>query len=207
MEPDGPRSRLRPARPGSLPSGALPPREAPRAPRPWCRARRAVPARSPAMPGASTQSAVTCSSPVSDKVIQRTLTLFVRLTAGGADFRTPIALNRTLHLFNYRFVVPTSALSGEGIVVSVADADDDDPDGRMIGSSRLELSALLEAARTGSAVALGDAEHGIGLLEVLVIPRRQEIARARRPPGAKWKGFDRRLRDRRRRCRPYRGHR
>ncbi|HTE49907.1 MAG TPA: hypothetical protein VK698_03475 [Kofleriaceae bacterium] len=101
--------------------------------------------------------------------------LVIRLSTPEVDYRSYVAMDRTTHLFNYEFIVPTAALGMSGIVVSVNDADDDDPAGREIGSTRLDFETLVASARRGEMLLRRSESGSLISLEIEVTEHPAEI--------------------------------
>lgn len=98
------------------------------------------------------------------------------LEAPSVQYKSYIAFDQQSQLFDYAFMVPSAALSEDGVVITVVDNDQGSERGQEIGSVRLRKQWLLDAWQTGQLQS--PASDGLNLIEIGVSERRGELTHA-----------------------------
>lgn len=95
------------------------------------------------------------------------------LEAPGVKYRSYISFDQQSQLFDYPFMVPSAALSEDGVVVTVVDNDQGSERGEEIGSLRLRKQWLLDAWQSNQLQT--QSPDGLTLIEINVSERSGEL--------------------------------
>jgi hypothetical protein len=98
------------------------------------------------------------------------------LEAPSVQYKSYIAFDQQSQLFDYAFMVPSTALSDDGVVITVVDNDQGSERGEEIGSVRLRKQWLLDAWQSGQLQS--PTSGGLNLIEIGVSERRGELIHA-----------------------------
>lgn len=95
------------------------------------------------------------------------------LEAPGVKYRSYISFDQQSQLFDYPFMVPSAALTDDGVLITVVDNDQGSERGEEIGSVRLRNQWLLDAWQSNQLQT--QSTNGLSLIEISVSERRGDL--------------------------------